>query len=149
VPFRVPLFSTQAPPSSAHYPMATAAQDAPGVSAAFTLPAQRGGQDRSPMAARPQPCPVVLAVSDQLWPLQGSQTAVTEEAMMRPIDHYQLMQARVTDLHREAARDRLAQAAKSARRPRHSRHPATSHPAARLVRRALAALAARALSNPR
>jgi hypothetical protein len=66
---------------------------------------------------------------------------------MRPITHYELMQARVADLHRDAERDRLAQAASRARRPRHQRgrHPVAAHPAAMLVRRALAALSALSL----
>jgi hypothetical protein len=77
---------------------------------------------------------------------EATQT-VTEETAMDPTIHYELMQARVADLHRDAERDRLAQAASRSRRPRHQRdgHPVTAHPTAMFVRRALAALGARSL----
>jgi hypothetical protein len=66
---------------------------------------------------------------------------------MRPITHYELMQARVADLHREAELDRLAEAATRPRRARraHSRKAGLSQPATLLVRRALAALGSRSL----
>jgi len=62
---------------------------------------------------------------------------------MHPELHYQLAQARVADLHRQAQRDALARAARRARRKRTRRpgHPAAGYPAA--VRRLLTALGAR------
>jgi hypothetical protein len=47
---------------------------------------------------------------------------------MHPEIHYQLMQARVADLHRAAQRDALARAARRARR-QPSGHPAPRLPA--------------------
>ena len=56
---------------------------------------------------------------------------------MHPIIQRDLMRIRVADLHREAERGRLAQAASRARRARneHRRHSALSHPVTMLVRR--------------
>jgi hypothetical protein len=73
-----------------------------------------------------------------------------EEAAMHPTIHRDLMQAPVTDLHRDAKRDQLAQAASRARRARrkHGRHSGLSHPATMLMRRALAILAPRSLRHP-
>ena len=69
---------------------------------------------------------------------------------MHPIIQRDLMRVRVADLHREAERDRLAQAASGPRRApdEHSRHSALSRPATRLVRRMLAVLGAHSLRRP-
>jgi hypothetical protein len=59
---------------------------------------------------------------------------------MHPELHYQLMQARVADLHAQAQRDALARAV---RRTRHTRRQPSAHPVPRLPairRRILAAL---------
>jgi hypothetical protein len=66
---------------------------------------------------------------------------------MHPMIQRDLIQARVADLHREAARLRLAAQGRQRRRPRtgHGSHPAPGHRATILVRRALAALGARSL----
>lgn len=60
---------------------------------------------------------------------------------MHPELHYQLAQARVADLHRQARRDAQARVASQARRARapQRRHPARMLPAV-MARRVLAAL---------
>lgn len=60
---------------------------------------------------------------------------------MHPIIHDELARARIADLHRQAERDRMAQAARSARKT-HDRHFMPGHLAAVLARRVLAVVAA-------
>jgi hypothetical protein len=59
---------------------------------------------------------------------------------MYPTIHHELMTARAADLHRQAERDRIAQASIQARRARHHGR----HPAARMTRTSLAVGAAAA-----
>jgi hypothetical protein len=69
---------------------------------------------------------------------------------MHPIIHGEVAQARIADLHRQAERDRIAQAARLARKA-HDRHFMPSHLTTVLARRVLAVLAAhspRAGSSP-
>jgi hypothetical protein len=73
--------------------------------------------DRSQIAAGPQPWRVLLGARGRPMAADGNTAQnVTEEPAMHPTIHRDLMQARVTDLHRDAERDRLAQAASRARR---------------------------------
>lgn len=60
---------------------------------------------------------------------------------MHPEIHYQLAQARVADLHRQAQRDDQARAASQARRAAQRRHPVRGLPAV-MARRLLTALGA-------
>jgi len=64
---------------------------------------------------------------------------------MSPIMTAELTNSRMADLRRQAERDRMLQAARRARRGNSGRGTpaAPSHPAGRLVRRALAALGTR------
>jgi hypothetical protein len=61
---------------------------------------------------------------------------------MHPTISYELAKARIADLHRQAERDRIAHAARRARRTQ-SRHNRPAHPASVLARRMLALLAPR------
>ena len=61
---------------------------------------------------------------------------------MHPELHYQLMQARVADLHAQAQRDALARAARRARPPRQQSRPRGRRLPA-IGRRVLTALGAR------
>jgi hypothetical protein len=60
---------------------------------------------------------------------------------MHPIIHGELAKARIADLHRQAERDRMARAARFARRT-HDRHFMPGHLAAVLACRVLAVVAA-------
>lgn len=66
---------------------------------------------------------------------------------MHPIIAHQAAQARIADWHRQAERDRVAQAARLARQP-HRRRFTPGDLATGFARRARAALAARSLRPP-
>jgi len=63
---------------------------------------------------------------------------------MHPTMHYHLAKAQIAELHQQAERDRMARAARLARRDR-SRLLVPAHQAMALARRALAALGGRSL----
>jgi len=101
-----------------------------------------------PDRSRLQPWRFVLVARSQ-WTAAAAKLRrpLRRRLQCAPIYHYELMQARVVHLHRDAEHHRLAQAASRARRPRHQsgRHPVAGHPAAVFVRRALAAQGTRSL----
>ncbi len=66
---------------------------------------------------------------------------------MHPIIVNEVAKARIADWHRQAERDRMARAARLARR-KHDRHFAPGHLATVLARRVLAVLSARSLRPP-